>query len=93
MSSALAQHPLVLKLAQQKDLLFPIAFISLIAVILVPLPPFCLDLLLGREHHALDHHSLDDHLREEPAGVRGTPVAPAGDHPFPARGSTWRRRG
>jgi flagellar biosynthesis protein FlhA len=44
--STLAQHPFVLKLANQKDLLFPIAFISLIAVILVPLPPFFLDLLL-----------------------------------------------
>src|SRR5918998_960375 len=46
MASTLAQHPFVLKLAAQKDLLFPVAFISLIAVILVPLPPFVLDLLL-----------------------------------------------
>ena len=46
MAATLAQHPFVLKIAQQKDLLFPIAFISLIAVILVPLPPFILDLLL-----------------------------------------------
>jgi flagellar biosynthesis protein FlhA len=46
MSQALAQHPLFIKLAAHRDLLFPIAFISLIAVILIPLPPFVLDLLL-----------------------------------------------
>ena len=46
MAATLAEHPLVLKLASNRDLLAPIAFIGLIAVILVPLPPFVLDLLL-----------------------------------------------
>ena len=46
MAATLAQHPIVLKLAANRDLLAPIAFIGLIAVILVPLPPFVLDLLL-----------------------------------------------
>jgi flagellar biosynthesis protein FlhA len=46
MSQALSQHPLVLKLKNQRDLVFPIAFIGLIAVILVPLPPVILDFLL-----------------------------------------------
>ena len=44
--STLAENPLVIKLAANRDLLFPVAFIGLIAVILVPLPPFVLDLLL-----------------------------------------------
>ncbi len=46
MSQALSQHPFLLKLQSNRDLLFPIAFIGLIAVILIPLPPFVLDLLL-----------------------------------------------
>ena len=46
MSQAITQNPLFIKLAANRDLLFPIAFIGLIAVILVPLPPFVLDLLL-----------------------------------------------
>ena len=47
MASALAQHPIVLKLQSNRDLVFPIAFIGLIAVILVPLPPGVLDLPYG----------------------------------------------
>ncbi|MDB5298088.1 MAG: Flagellar biosynthesis protein FlhA [Phycisphaerales bacterium] len=46
MTQAIAQNPLFLKIAANRDLLFPIAFIGLIAVILVPLPPVILDLLL-----------------------------------------------
>jgi len=44
--SAFSAHPLLLKLHANRGLLFPLAFISLLLVILVPLPPFVLDLLL-----------------------------------------------
>src|ERR1700761_3935548 len=41
-----ATHPLLTKLSENKGMLFPLGFISLLLVILVPLPQFVLDLLL-----------------------------------------------
>src|SRR3954463_516011 len=44
--ATLASNPLFLKVHQNRGMLFPVAFISLLLVILVPLPPFVLDALL-----------------------------------------------
>src|SRR3954452_13428177 len=44
--SILASNPLFTKVHQNRGMLFPVAFISLLLVILVPLPPFVLDVLL-----------------------------------------------
>ena len=38
----------------------------------------------GRQPHAVGHRAGDDDLRAEPAGIRGLPVAAAGDHAVPA---------
>ena len=46
MALTLAANPLLFRLHQNRGLLFPMAFISLLFVILVPLPPFMLDGLL-----------------------------------------------
>src|SRR3954447_24913699 len=44
--ATLASNPLFLKVHQNRGMLFPVAFISLLLVILVPLPPYVLDVLL-----------------------------------------------
>src|SRR5688572_28465141 len=46
MATALATNPFFAKVHQNRGLLFPLAFISLVLVILMPLPPFVLDVLL-----------------------------------------------
>jgi flagellar biosynthesis protein FlhA len=46
MATAIANLPFFAKIQENKGLLFPMAFISLLLVILVPLPPFILDALL-----------------------------------------------
>jgi flagellar biosynthesis protein FlhA len=44
--AAIPAHPLLLKLRDNRAMLFPISFISLVLVILIPLPPHVLDILL-----------------------------------------------
>src|SRR3954467_5411291 len=44
--ATLASNPLFTKVHQNRGMLFPVAFISLLLVILVPLPPYVLDVLL-----------------------------------------------
>ena len=44
--ASLAANPILVKVHQNRGMIFPLAFIGLLAVILVPLPPFVLDLLL-----------------------------------------------
>src|SRR3954468_15378275 len=44
--ATLATNPFVLKLHANRGMIFPVAFIGLLVVILVPLPPFILDILL-----------------------------------------------
>src|ERR1700761_6767161 len=44
--ATLAQHPLMVRLHNNRSLLFPFAFISLLLVIVLPLPSWVLDLLL-----------------------------------------------
>src|ERR1043166_826457 len=46
MATALATNPFFQRLHQNRGMLFPLAFISLLFVILVPLPPQMMDLLL-----------------------------------------------
>src|SRR5436190_3982683 len=46
MSTAVATNPVLARLADNRGMLFPLAFISLLLVILVPLPTFVLDFLL-----------------------------------------------
>src|SRR5918992_5471606 len=46
MATALASNPLFAKVHQNRGLLFPLGFISLVLVILMPLPPAMLDVLL-----------------------------------------------
>src|SRR3954465_13466668 len=46
MSTAVASNPILARLADNRGMLFPLAFISLLLVILVPLPTAVLDLLL-----------------------------------------------
>jgi flagellar biosynthesis protein FlhA len=46
MAVAVAPNPFFAKLHANRGMIFPIAFIALLAVLLVPLPPFILDLLL-----------------------------------------------
>ena len=44
--STLASNPFILKVHQNRGMIFPMAFIGLLVVILVPLPTWVLDLLL-----------------------------------------------
>lgn len=44
--ASIAANPIVLKVHQNRGMIFPIAFMGLLMVILVPLPTFVLDLLL-----------------------------------------------
>src|SRR6266850_82819 len=44
--AAVASNPILAKLHENRGMLFPMGFISLLMVILVPLPRFVLDLLL-----------------------------------------------
>jgi flagellar biosynthesis protein FlhA len=44
--AAIPSHPLMLKIRENRGMIFPIAFISLVLVILVPLPTQVLDVLL-----------------------------------------------
>ena len=44
--AAIPAHPLFVKLRENRGMIFPIAFISLVLVILIPLPPPVLDILL-----------------------------------------------
>jgi flagellar biosynthesis protein FlhA len=44
--AAIPAHPLLIKIHQNRGMLFPMAVISLLVVILVPLPPSVMDLLL-----------------------------------------------
>jgi flagellar biosynthesis protein FlhA len=44
--ASIASHPLFVKLRENRGMIFPIAFISLVLVILVPLPTVVLDILL-----------------------------------------------
>src|SRR6478672_9301071 len=46
MATAVASNPILQKLAENRGMLFPLAFISLLLVLLVPLPTQILDLLL-----------------------------------------------
>src|SRR5665213_3916195 len=46
MTAAVATHPLLHRLHENRGMIFPIALIGLLMVILVPLPTFVLDLLL-----------------------------------------------
>src|SRR5688572_13182392 len=44
--STIATNPWIVKVHANRGMIFPLAFISLLLVILVPLPTFCLDFLL-----------------------------------------------
>src|SRR4051812_36676257 len=44
--SAITSRPIFAKLSDNKGMIFPLAFMGLLLVILVPLPPFVLDFLL-----------------------------------------------
>src|SRR5256714_4479421 len=44
--SAIGSHPIFAKLHDNKGMIFPLAFMGLLLVILIPLPPFVLDFLL-----------------------------------------------
>jgi flagellar biosynthesis protein FlhA len=46
MANALAANPIFLKLQANRGMIFPFAFISLLMVLLIPLPTAILDLLL-----------------------------------------------
>jgi flagellar biosynthesis protein FlhA len=46
MATAISANPIFVKLHQHRGMLFPMAFISLLFVILVPLPTYVMDLLL-----------------------------------------------
>src|SRR5437763_8887424 len=46
MASLATSNPIFLKLRENRGMIFPLAFISLLMVILVPLPPAVLDFLL-----------------------------------------------
>src|SRR5436853_6901859 len=46
MASAVATNPIFFKVHANRGMIFPIAFISLLLVILIPLPTFVLDCLL-----------------------------------------------
>src|SRR6185295_12411526 len=46
MASALITNPILLRIHQNRGMIFPLAFISLLFVILVPLPPGVMDILL-----------------------------------------------
>src|SRR5437588_753545 len=46
MASAATTNPIFIKLRENRGMIFPLAFISLLMVILVPLPPAVLDFLL-----------------------------------------------
>ena len=82
--AAIATHPFLLKLHDNRGMVFPIAFISLVLVILVPLPTQVLDILLMLQHHAVGHRAGDDHLCAQPAGILGVSFVAAGDDAVPA---------
>ena len=44
--STLAANPVLLKVHENRGMILPLAFISLLLVILIPLPAFALDFLL-----------------------------------------------
>src|SRR5688500_12823279 len=44
--STLAANPVLLKVHENRGMIMPLAFVSLLLVILIPLPPFALDFLL-----------------------------------------------
>jgi len=44
--AAISSHPLLVKLHENRGMVFPMAFVSLLLVILVPLPPAVMDILL-----------------------------------------------
>src|SRR5437763_13911434 len=46
MASAVTSNPIFIKLRENRGMIFPLAFISLLMVILMPLPPAVLDFLL-----------------------------------------------
>jgi flagellar biosynthesis protein FlhA len=46
MSRAVSTNPILQRLSENRGMIFPIAFVSLLLVLLVPLPPAVLDLLL-----------------------------------------------
>src|SRR5260221_12933894 len=46
MASVATSNPIFIKLRENRGMIFPLAFISLLMVILVPLPPAVLDFLL-----------------------------------------------
>ena len=46
MASLATSNPIFIKLRENRGMIFPLAFISLLMVILVPLPPAVLDFLL-----------------------------------------------
>ena len=47
MASLATSNPIFLKLRENRGMIFPLAFISLLMVILVPLPPFGMGLAAG----------------------------------------------
>ena len=51
--STIAANPWVVKVHANKGMIFPLAFISLLLVILVPLPTFVLDFLKSNGFNAL----------------------------------------
>src|ERR1700689_606612 len=44
--SAIASNPFMNRLKENRGMIFPLGFIGLLGVVLVPLPTWCLDLLL-----------------------------------------------
>src|SRR5688500_7223888 len=46
MAAVLTQNPFFVRLHQMRGMIFPVAFLSLLFVILIPLPPFMPDMLL-----------------------------------------------
>src|ERR1700683_970623 len=46
MSAASIPNPWLVRLRENRGMIFPLAFIGLLGVVLVPLPTWCLDLLL-----------------------------------------------
>ena len=71
------------KLHANRGMIFPLAFIGLLVVILVPLADGRAGLPAGRQHHAVGDRDGDDDLRAKPAGIRGVSVAAAGDDAVP----------
>ncbi|HMB95145.1 MAG TPA: FHIPEP family type III secretion protein, partial [Tepidisphaeraceae bacterium] len=46
MATAVATHPILAKLRENRGMIFPLACVSLLLVILIPLPTYALDFLL-----------------------------------------------